>query len=178
MNFGLFQVGWFVCVLGAASGHPWSATAAGIFLVLVHPALVRHPVQEILLLGTTLLLGVIVDTLHIRTGVPLFSLGAVHPSLPPAWIFVLWLLFAMTLHYSLAWLTGRYVSGAILGSFSGALAYWAGVRFGAASFNADLLRCLVQIGLSWGLVMVILLRVAEKTTTPASTHIYRVFAGK
>ena len=73
INFGLFQAGWFVCVLGAAAGHPWSATAAGIFLVLVHLALVRHPVQEVLLLGTSLLLGVIVDTLHIRTGVLLFS---------------------------------------------------------------------------------------------------------
>ena len=178
LNYGLFQAGWFVCVLGAAAGYPWLAAAAGLLLVLVHLALVRNAAHESLLLLASLLLGLLVDGVHIRTGVLVFPIGSFHPALPPAWILVLWLQFAMSLHYSLGWLNGRYFLGALLGSVSGALAYWAGVRFGAAAFGAELVPCLVQIGLSWGLVMVILLWVAEKTTTPASTHIYRVFAGK
>ncbi|WP_319589157.1 DUF2878 domain-containing protein [uncultured Desulfobulbus sp.] len=175
LNYALFQAGWFVCVLGAAAGYPWLAAAAGLLLVLVHLALVRNAAHESLLLLASLLLGLLVDGVHIRTGVLVFPIGSFHPSLPPAWILVLWLQFAMSLHYSLGWLNGRYFLGALLGSVSGALAYWAGVRFGAAQFSDDnIFRCLLQIGASWGLVMVILLWVAARTSVRDSTILYRL----
>lgn len=175
LNYGLFQAGWFACVLGAAAGHPWSAPAAGLLLVLAHLALVRNPVHESLLLLASLLLGLLVDGVHIRTGVLVFPLGSFHPDLPPAWILVLWLQFAMTLHYSLGWLSGRYCLGALLGSVSGGLAYWAGVRFGAAAFGAELIPSLVQIGLSWGLTLLILLKVSLLTAPPHKARTYRCF---
>jgi hypothetical protein len=175
LNYALFQAGWFTCVLGAAAGWPQLAALVGFVLVLVHLALVRNAAQESLLLLTSLLLGLLVDGVHIRTGVLAFPFGSFHPSLPPAWILVLWLQFAMTLHYSLGWLAGRYWIGAILGSVSGALAYWAGVRLGAAQFSDDnIIRCLVQIGASWGMVMVILLWVAARTAVRGSTILYRL----
>ena len=175
LNYGLFQTGWFVCVLGAAAGHPWGATAIGLMLVLVHLVLVSNAAGESLLLLTSLLLGLLVDGLHIHTGVLVFPIGSFHPGLPPAWILVLWLQFAMCLHYSLGWLNGRYVLGALLGSVSGALAYWAGVRFGAAVFGAELIRSVVQIGLSWGLTMVVLLKIAMLTAPPTNALTYRCF---
>lgn len=175
LNYGLFQTGWFVCVLGAAAGYPWLAAAVGLLLVLMHLALARNGVRESLLLLTSLLLGLLVDGVHIHTGVLAFPIGSFHPGLPPAWIFILWLQFATTLHYSLGWLTGRYFLGALLGSVSGALAYWAGVRFGAAAFGTELVRSLVQIGLSWGLTMLILLKVSMLTAPPKKPLSYRCF---
>jgi len=175
LNYGLFQAGWFACVLGAAAGHPWIATAAGLLLVLAHLALVRNPAHESLLLLASLLLGLLVDGVHIRTGVLAFPIGSFHPALPPAWILVLWLQFAMTLHYSLGWLNGRYFLGALLGSVSGALAYWAGVRFGAAAFGTELVHSLVQIGLSWGLTMPILLKISLLTAPQKNALTYRCF---
>ncbi|WP_448874326.1 DUF2878 domain-containing protein [Desulfobulbus propionicus] len=176
INTALFECGWLVCVLGAAAGFPWSATLAGMALVLVHLALVRHPGREIVLLGASGLLGALVDALHIGTGVLSFPLGSLHPAVPPPWILVLWLQFAMTLHYALAWLAGRYLLGAALGGLAGALAYWAGVRLGAALFGPDLLRCLVQIGASWCAVMVGLLWLAARTGGDDGRRTYRLFA--
>lgn len=178
INYILFQAGWFICVLGAAAGYPWAAAAAGFFLVLVHLALVPNRWQEGLLLLFSLLLGICVDAFHIYTGVLSFPVGSIHPALPPPWILALWLQFAMTLHYSLGWLTGRYILGAFLGGVSGALAYWAGVRFGAALFNADLFHCLLQIGLSWAVVMVLLIRAADRTTGRDVLPVYRLFTEK
>jgi hypothetical protein len=175
INYILFQTGWLVCVLGAAAGHPWTAAIAGVFPVLVHLALVRNRGQEGLLLLFSLLLGICVDTFHIRTGVLSFPIGSIHPALPPPWILVLWLQFAMTLHYSLGWLAGHCILGAFLGGFSGALAYWAGVRLGAALFNEDLFRCLLQIGLSWAIVMVLLIRAAGRTIDRDVLPVYRLF---
>lgn len=175
LNYALFQAGWFVCVLGAAAGYPWLATAIGLLLVLVHLILVRDALRESLLLLTSLLLGLLIDGIHIRTGVLVFPIGSFHPALPPAWILVLWLQFAMSLHYSLGWLSGRYMLGALLGSVSGALAYWAGVRFGAAAFGTELVHSLVQIGLSWGLTMVVLLKISTLTAPPKNALTYRCF---
>jgi len=175
LNYLLFQAGWFVCVLGAAAGYPWRAAAVGLLLVLVHLVLVRNAARESLLLLTSLLLGLLVDGIHIHTDVLSFPNGSFYPGLPPAWILVLWLQFAMSLHYSLGWLTGRYFLGALLGSVSGALAYWAGVRLGAAAFGAELTHSLVQIGLSWGLTMLILLKVSMLTAPQKNTLTYRCF---
>ena len=175
LNYTLFQSGWFVCVLGAAAGYPWMATGIGLLLVLAHLALVRNAACEIVLLMASLFLGLLVDSYHIRTSVLVFPIGSFHSSLPPAWILVLWLQFAMSLHYSLSWLLGRYFLGALLGSVSGALAYWAGVRFGAAAFGADLIRSLVQIGLSWGLIMPILIKISVLTEPKKRERTYRCF---
>ncbi len=178
LNYCLFQAGWFICVLGAASGWPQLAALIGLALVLMHLVLVGNPLREGMLLVLSLALGLLVDAIHIRTGVLSFPLGSLHPGLPPPWILVLWLQFAMTLHYSLAWLNGRYLIGALLGAVSGPLAYWAGVRFGAAGFGEDLFRCLLQIGVLWGLVMIILLWAAEKTAASAAAGRYPLFADK
>lgn len=172
INYALFQAGWFVCVLGAASDHPWLASAVGLFLVLAHLFLVRDFLREGALLLFSLITGFCVDSFHIWTGVLSFPHGSFHPALPPLWILVLWMQFAMTLHYSLGWLAGRYLIGALLGGVSGALAYWGGVRFGAAYFNDHLVACLLQIGLSWALVLPIFLKAAEKTSVPPSPHHY------
>jgi hypothetical protein len=175
LNYALFQSGWFVCVLGAAAGYPWLVTVIGLLLVVAHLALVRDVARESLLLLTSLLLGLLVDGIHIRTGVLVFPIGSFHPGLPPAWILVLWLQFAMSLHFSLGWLTGRYVLGALLGSVSGALAYWAGVRLGAAAFGTELIHSLAQVGLSWGLTMLILLKITKITAPPKNALTYRCF---
>ena len=175
INFALFQGGWMVCVLGAAAGFPWPATLAGSALALAHLALVRQPGREALLLGASGLLGLLVDSLHIGTGVLFFPIGSLHPAVPPPWILVLWLQFAMTLHYALAWLAGRYLLAAVLGGVSGALAYGAGVRLGAAAFGPDQLRCLVQIGMSWCVVMVVLLWIAARTGDVDGHRTYRLF---
>lgn len=176
LNFVLFQAGWCICVLGAAAGHPWLATAGGLLLVALHLALVRLPGREAMLLLVALTLGLVLDGIHIATGVLRFPIGSVHPALPPPWILVLWLQFAATLHYSLAWLGGRPILGALLGAVSGPLAYWAGVRFGAAELGGSLWACLAQIGLGWALALPLLLWMAARTGEAGGTAIYRLVA--
>ena len=177
LNLILFQAGWFVCVLGAAAGHPWLATLGGLLLVAAHLALVRQRGFEALLLLAALALGLVLDALHIATGVLRFPIGSLHPALPPPWILVLWLQFATTLHYSLSWLGGRPLLASLMGAVSGPLAYWAGVRFGAAELGPNLWPCLLQIGLGWAVAMPVLQRMAAWTGS-MDPALYRLFAGQ
>lgn len=175
LNLVFFQTGWFVCVLGAAAGHPWLATLGGLVLVAGHLALVRQRDREALLLLAALALGLVLDAIHIATGVLRFSIGSLHPALPPPWILVLWLQSAATLHYSLAWLGGRPLLAAIIGAVSGPLAYWGGVRFGAAELGPSLWPCLLQIGLGWAVALPVLQRLAA-WTGETGPSLYRPFA--
>ena len=36
INYALYQIGWFACVLGGASPHPWTGFVIAVFLVGVH----------------------------------------------------------------------------------------------------------------------------------------------
>lgn len=173
VNFLLFQAGWFLCVLGAAGGRPLLAALAGLVPVLVHLALVRQPGREARLLLAALALGLVIDSLHLHTGVLRFPAGGPLLVLPPPWLLVLWLQFATTLHFSLAWITGRLLLALVFGAIGGPLAYWAGVRLGAAGFGPDLVRCLVQIGIGWVIAMAILLRLTARTAPHPAGATYR-----
>jgi hypothetical protein len=175
LNFILFQAGWFVCVLGAASGRAWLGMGLGLALVVVHLILVARPGREGVLLAWALLGGIVIDSVHVRTGALVFSSGTVHPDFAPPWILVLWLQFASTLRFSLSWLKGRYVLGALLGFGAGALAYAAGARLGAAQLGPQTVRSLLQIGVGWSVALPLLLFVAQRTPSPEEGERYRIF---
>ena len=162
LNFVLFQAGWFCCVLGAASGRPWLGAGLGLLLVLGHLGL------------GALAVGLVTDTLYLRTGSPVFTGGSLHPDFAPAWILVMWMQFASTLRFAMSWLEGRYVLGGLLGGVAGAMAYWAGVRLGAATLGPDAAVSLVRIGLSWALALPLLLFLAGGDGEDGA-RLYRIF---
>ncbi|ACU90514.1 conserved hypothetical protein [Desulfomicrobium baculatum DSM 4028] len=175
INFGLFQAGWFACVLGAAFGQVWLGTGLGVVFVMTHLALVPNRAGEMRLLIFALCVGLVVDSVHMRTGALVFFEGNVFPGLAPPWILVLWMQIASTLRFSLSWLEGRYVFGCFLGACCGVLAYAAGVRLGAAGFGTDSTRALLQIGFGWGLALPFLLLVARRISRGHETERYQIF---
>ena len=175
LNLVLFQGGWFCCVLGAAWGRPWTGTLLGLATGLAHLALVRDRRGEGQLLLGALVLGLVVDTIHLRMGTLVFQGGFLIPDYAPPWLLVLWLQFASTLRYSMHWLSGRYALGGLLGGVAGAMAYWAGVRLGAAGFGPDTAASLLRIGLSWGLAMPVLILMAGLDGKDREGGLYRIF---
>lgn len=173
LNFVLYQSGWLCCVLGAANGRPWLGAGIGLVPVLAHLGLARRRGEEASLMLGALALGIVVDTLHMRMGTLSFQGGLLVSGFPPPWLLLLWLQFASTLRYCLSWLLGRYVLGAVLGFVAGAVAYWAGVRLGAATFGVDTAHGLLRIGLSWGICLPLLLIIAQRAEEEGGT--YRFF---
>ena len=174
LNVALFQGGWFCCVLGAAWGRPWLGTFLGLALALAHLAMVRDRRGEGALLLGALILGVLVDTAHLRMGTLVFQGGFLHPDFAPPWLLVLWLQFASTLRFSMHWLSGRYILGSLLGAVAGAMAYWAGVRLGAAALGPETATALLRIGLSWGLAMPLLILMAGMGEKDEGGASYRI----
>lgn len=70
----------------------------------------------------------------------------------PFWLLVIWLGLAITPHHSLAWLKNRPLLSMVFGALGGSIAYWGGVRLGAAHFNWALIPSLCTLAVTWGLL--------------------------
>lgn len=153
INLGLYQLGWFSCLLGAAWGYPNSGALVALGLMAVHLALAASRKTESILMVSACLLGIVVDTSHQVLGVLTFKADPAWPLWLPLWIVIIWAQFATLFHYGLYWLSGRYLLSALFGFIGGPFAYWGGVRLGAAQFNADPIFSVATLALVWALVL-------------------------
>jgi hypothetical protein len=157
LNFAMFYLGWFACVVGAARGHLWLGPALVAALLLLHLALTSNREREAELVLVIGLFGFAIDTLQASAGLYAFTHTSVVPWLCPLWMVALWMVFATTLNSSMVWLAGRYRVAAVLGALCGPVSYAAGARLGAIEFPANALMSLVAIAFVWALAMPALL---------------------
>ena len=156
VNIGVFQAGWFACVLGAARGQAWlgllvaAVVAAGWIMAAPRPRALAG------LIALTGVLGVCWDSWVSVLGLVSYAPGPLTPPLAPPWILGLWILFATTLDVSLRWLQPRLLTAAILGALAAPLSYYAGARLGAVTL-LHLQPALWAQAAGWALLLPLLL---------------------
>jgi len=160
LNITLYQVGWFCCVLGAARGYPVTGALLALLLSIVHLLLADSPKSEALLMLIACFLGATIDSIQQAFGLFTFTSHPAWPFWLPLWVFVIWAQFATLFHYALYWLAGRYRLAAGFGMVGGPLAYWAGIRMGAATFGENPTLTIVSLAVVWALVTPLLCRLS------------------
>jgi hypothetical protein len=112
----------------------------------------------------------VVDTTLQYVSVISFYGWALGP-LSPFWLWMIWVMFALTLNSSLSFLQNKHVFlSAIAGLIFGPLSYLAGVKLGSAGFD-NTLPHLVTSGLIWMLVLPALVHFAKNSPLPTQdTH--------
>jgi Protein of unknown function (DUF2878) len=164
INFVLFQLGWFACILGAAHGYVSWAVLFCLAVVAFHLWQSSEPMQEGVLLLKILVLGIAADTLLLQTGSLIFESKGLLPALSPIWMWSLWVILGCTLNESMSWLKGRFVLAAVLGAITGPLSYLAGVKLGAAQWGNEM-QAIVLLGIIWAIAMPLLFWWAGKVPT-------------
>ena len=142
INAGLFQLGWFACVLGGNS--LWLLLAGGA--LLAHLLWVSRSLAQVRLIAVVCVLGSTVDNLLLNAGVFAFKQPGV---LIPFWLVLLWALLAITLNHCLAWTAKPLWRAILLGAIGGPLSYYAGQRLGAVQFPLGLWPTLLGLSLLW-----------------------------
>lgn len=160
VNFVLYQVGWFACVLGAARGVPWLGAALAVACAAIHVALARDRARQVWLMVAVATLGLTVDSLQLRLGVFTYPAGTPLEGFAPPWIVMLWLQFATLLHFGLRWMSGRYALAAVLGFVGGPLSFWAGERVGAIEFASP--GAYLVLACVWAAVMPALIWLGDR----------------
>ena len=172
INFSLYQLGWFACVLGAARGWGWPGAAIALALTALHLALVERPGVEAPLLAAAGLVGLVVDSAHAGFGILEFH-GHQAGTVAPLWIIALWLQFGTLLHFGLRWLSRRYLLASILGLIGGPMSFLAGERLGAATFGEPRGLSLAILGLSWAVALPALVALGDRLGGPGSYRLRR-----
>lgn len=164
VNFLLFQVGWFACVLGAADGQPWLGPLVGAPLVAFHLWTSEDRWAEARLLALVGVIGSAVDTGLDAAG---FIAHSTYAPLPepfvPAWIATLWVLFGTLLRRSLAWLARYRTLAFVLGAVGGPLSMLSGVRLGALEWGPDVTASMITVGVEWAILTPALLALAHRS---------------
>ncbi len=171
INYGLYQIGWFACVLGAASGHAGLGLLIGALTEATHIVLARRRRDEITLAISALIIGAAVDMIQIALGTLRFQGSTITPPFPPLWLALLWMQFAATLRFSLRWLTpGRAV---IFGALGGPLAFMGASGLGVVQLDPRVWPSVISLGILWSAAVPALTFLAARNATAPGAGEYR-----
>ena len=106
-------------------------------------------------------IGALFDSVLVAMGWVTYPSGLFVESMAPYWIISMWMLFATTLNVSLRWMRGRYFLALVMGAVAGPLAYIGGSKLGGILF-LDRTAGLVALSIGWGLMMPVLVLLAER----------------
>ncbi len=149
LNLIAFQIGWFVCVFGAAWGYPWAGPAYVVLWVGIHIALSSEQPRELGLAIIAAAWGYAADSLLVLLGQLSFPDYAQVGAPSTIWMAAMWVNFAATLNSSLKWLHHRWLLCIIFGAIGGPLAYYGGMKFGAVMLGDPLLTSLFAVAVVW-----------------------------
>jgi hypothetical protein len=160
INFVLFQIGWFACVLGGAHNYPAIGSFVALFIIACHLFFANEWYLELLLVISAMILGFAWDSYLVYQKWISYSHGQFSPDTAPYWIVVMWGLFTTTLNVSLNWLKTRLVYSVMFGAIGGPLAYYAGARLGALEFTAPT-NALIALSVGWAIFTPVLLHLTN-----------------
>jgi len=163
LQLGLYQLGWWSCVLGAAHDQPFFGPVVVMGCLLIHLGCIHGIGRELVLLLVATVVGMVGDGLCNLAGA--VSFRTAHPGLwPPLWMAVLWPSFAASLRLTLSFLQHRLRLAALLGALGGPLAYYAGWRLGALGGPHGVWPFLGAVACEWAIAMPLLAWQARRLT--------------
>lgn len=154
INSGLFYLGWIFVIKDVLNGYYFWGILLTFLIILLH--LWRSPRRtfEATLIVTMMLLGPLLDTILILSGVLTYQgMLSCCPWMAPPWIATLWGLFATSINHSLAWVGRSLWLTVATGAIGGTVSYYAAIKAGAAHFLIDEPMGIGAIALAWAIAM-------------------------
>ncbi len=161
-NFLLFQLGWFACVLGGAHDQALPGSLIAMMIIAYHLYRAVDVIQELRLLIIALVIGFSFESIVASLGYARYSHGQLLDVIAPLWMILMWPLFATTLNLSMRWLKGLApLLIALAGALFAPLAYFAGNRLGAVTYD-DLTLSMALIAIAWAALLPALVTMSLK----------------
>lgn len=156
INFVIFQLGWFACVLGGDLVALLCVLAA---LAIHHRYVLSTPFEylSIVLISAA---GIAWDSLLAAANILVFPQSTATGL--PLWLILLWLLFATTFHHCFAWMQKYLLPSTLAGAVFGPLSYLAGSRLGEAEIAEPVMQSLLIMALGWAVIFPAGLILAQK----------------
>ncbi len=161
INFILYQIGWFACVIGAAKQMPWLGVLVVLLIVIWHLIQANEPERELALLLIVLVIGGTFDQIMLNHQLISYESHGWMANIVPVWILALWAEFVTILNVSLRWMRGRWLIAVLFGAIGGPLAYMGAAKLGAVTLNI-MPNSYIALSIGWAILTPLILRLAEK----------------
>ena len=161
VNFVLFQIGWFACVIGAGKQMPWLGVIVVLAVITWHLSQASQPKLELILLLVAVIIGGIYDQLMQSSSLLVYQSHGWSESIVPAWILALWAVFVTTLNVSLRWMRGKWLVAILFGAIGGPLAYIGAEKLGAVTLG-NLPWSYVALSVGWAILTPLLIIISQK----------------
>ncbi len=155
-----FQVTWWACALGAASGHwePGVAVAGAVLIGQIWASGTR--LATLAAVFTAAVVGVVAETAIVASGLIDFAAARPALGLAPLWLISLWMVFATCAGATARMLGERQMLlGAALGALLAPPTYWAGAGLGALKLAEPAWLPLVTVAVVWAIATPMILAV-------------------
>ncbi|MBR9726585.1 DUF2878 domain-containing protein [Shewanella intestini] len=144
-NVGGFQTIWWLGVL-----YHNQFVAISLSIIAIHFLLSSQKLKDAKLMAIVAITGMVIDSLLTLSGVFIFNVT-------PYWLGLLWMMFALSLPYSLAFLTRIPVGyQALAGGVSGAMSYLAGAKLLAVDLGYGFVTSTILLVVIWSLLLPVL----------------------
>ncbi len=159
VNILIYQGVWFLGVLYGDRGG-----LIALALLTLHFVLSPRRLADMKMIAFFVAAGLFIDSCMQLFDVLTFFA----PSRPiPFWLVVIWAGLATLPLHGLRWMQGRHFLNVFFGALGGPLAYWAGVRLGAASFPQSMLFSLVVLAVVWAVFWPLAMQVSVRLSEPS-----------
>ena len=163
-----FQIGWFLCIVSVPNNLELPALLICAVLVGIHFLYSGSRVQDFKISLICLGLGIVLDSIVQYFSIIDFYGWALGP-LSPFWLWMIWVMFGLTLNSSLSFLQNQHwLVSALAGLLFGPLSYLAGSKLGAASLP-DKLISLGTLALIWMITLPLLVLLGKHS--PSDTEV-------
>lgn len=146
VNAGLFQLGWFSCIMLPT----YAAVAVSCTILAVHLISVPYPKSELLFILIAAFGGYAMDFSYSLTGMIDLNPG----EFSQLYLVCVWLLFSMTLNWSMNYALKTPWRAALLGLLA-PLSYYAAQQFGRVKYSQPLYQSMGFHALLWAHYMLI-----------------------
>lgn len=160
INFTLFQLAWFACVIGAGKDMPWLGVIVTALALSWHLYKAKNLKAELLLMLCALAIGASYDQSMLSLGYINYLNNGWSNDIVPVWILALWLAFSSTLNVSLRWMHNKYLVAIIIGAIGGPSAYLGAEKLGAVVLHGATSYIALSIG--WAVITPLLLVIATR----------------
>jgi hypothetical protein len=160
INFILFQLAWFSCVIGAAKGMPWLGVVVTLAIVTWHLTQAKAIKPEATLILSALAIGTSYDQILLSLNLVTYVHHGWDVAFVPVWILALWVAFSTILNVSLRWMRGKHLIAIVFGAIGGPLAYLGAEKLGAVTLYGT--SSYIALSIGWAIITPLLLLISTR----------------
>lgn len=173
INLVLFKIVWALSLTGVVIGYAWLGAVGLMCFMAWHAWSVPTAKADFFLAACAVVIGLVLDTLYLRSGLIIYEGQTLWSNLAPLWILALWANFALTMNGCMAWLQQRKWLAALLSFIFGPVGYYGGIKLGTARVNDDEWLLYLVIGIAWAVAVPLMLSLAAKFSFKFHPELHR-----